>query len=1711
MRLIKSLVLLFVMPLMAVAGSVSVTRVTAQQQFSRNGLVDISVTLQGELKDIVQIDCTFVATNGATKTAIPVTHITRNGDDTGSGTSWTRKFIWNAKAGVGAVKIDDVALTVNLKPHGGVQLWENGPYWAECNVGATKPEEFGYYFWWGDTAGYKRNASNDGWVSVRGNTGFSFSSGNCPTYGKNNFLLQSDGYIDATGNLVAAHDAATTHLGLPWRMPTDAEFSALIDNCTTTWTTRNGVFGRLVTGKGAYSSKSIFLPATGNGRGSGLKYLGSCGYFWSSTPDSDDSDDAWYLYCGSDNFCRGGLCRYYGKSVRPVREISHMSEVSFAGVTTHLALDCREEERIDSPIHFADCPYWGFRFEGQMKGVPYKQEDCEFKRGRVVAVITKRGRLDSYQPTNGSFFALPVTGVSAKNEIQPVFSWATANENMVADCQVLTDEELRQIVSGGVSESNGWEKDQDDPDEVWLLQDFVTMTSHGREWPRGLWPNGVSDEGRYWIYVRVNNLGYLDSELWTGDYTFRVGLGGTSEWTEPLHITFDASTDLSPSDMWRNVAFSGITSWSLKDHNQCRIGGLSFYGLGLFSGSFPLAAKVSVPSAGILYLYSGEGDDISDETLAVTSNTNISSDKTILFVEDGDGEMNSWYPIENFCTYSGCGSLRAIEVDGAATLSLKMKDTYQPKLDLMRVQFYQLGRKSAAVEASCGTPIPSPYREWDYDMYLQGKVTGMGVYSSGETVRLVAAPGPGEAFDHWEVLLGNVPTGTNLLSPTLEFVMTDEVAGTPEDRKQIVVRAVWREKFAVTALPIEAGTAVIDGSGLYFNGEAVEFKVKPAEGYEFVKWLDGSTENPRTVSALSGGGDRVYYAVVEKSDDESNPMPDGGPYTETVNGVTWTYGVEYGEACVGYGWAHRAVEDTISGEVTIPSLLGGRTVTRISVGAFFKCSKLTSVILPSGVRTLGEGCFEHCGELVSIEFPKGLIEIGDYAFHDCGKLQSVAIPDSAIRIGSCAFKGCRTIESLTVPGYVANIGSLAFEDCGGLTSIVLGENVSSIGENAFLKCDALKTVMFEGAPPTGLDSASIKQDVAIRYCMFYEEEWRPVVDSGRWSDIKGYWPSEYVAELNGLTYYNSLEAAFVNLAQGSNTVRLLRGVTASSVRVYEEYQVTLDLNGFSITQCNDMGNMLFDVKGEMTVVDSSGGGAIVGTEYSDTSGGAFSVTGALTLKGCSISNFNAKVGGCAYVWQGGKLVIEDGVEISKCSSSEGGGGLYVRGELDFNGGLVSDCSSAKEGGGIKVEKTGVLNMAGGLVTGCTGVGAGGVFNRGVFLMTGGELSDNTATRSDYPDAVIVGNDLFMEYGDVSVTINGGSVKSSIGYHSSYLDGYKAKTFLQGGLYGDRPLDDFVTTGYAVKAVVDPDLLEAGWGYSVGVDEKTLSDLLVGCRDVASSGAAEWFTKQMDGEWVLQSGAISDNQSSILTCLVQGAGILAFKWKSSSEVFKNTPIDYGEFKVDGVARTGRIGGDNDWMLQSITIDGESSHTLMWTYTKDVGDFQGKDCIWLKDVVWTPDAVAPTFVELAKVFGEDSDVVKNITDETELVTFNDFLKKCSINSASDLKSVQKQYAYQSFKLSEITIAPQLFEEEPILKIDDLELTGGNLSVTISLTVGAEAIQLAKDKLAEKIRVGSTLGNITDKPTIVPTPAADGTSLTFTITPPVGNQGFVTIQID
>ena len=103
-------------------------------------------------------------TIGGTLPANAVAEIIINTDDA-SATFTQKGIVTGANTNVidfassfgGALLLTNASFVVTIGL-GGVQLWENGPYWAECNVGATKPEEYGYYFWWGDTVGYPQSS-----------------------------------------------------------------------------------------------------------------------------------------------------------------------------------------------------------------------------------------------------------------------------------------------------------------------------------------------------------------------------------------------------------------------------------------------------------------------------------------------------------------------------------------------------------------------------------------------------------------------------------------------------------------------------------------------------------------------------------------------------------------------------------------------------------------------------------------------------------------------------------------------------------------------------------------------------------------------------------------------------------------------------------------------------------------------------------------------------------------------------------------------------------------------------------------------------------------------------------------------------------------------------------------------------------------------------------------------------------------------------------------------------------------------------------------------------------------------------------------------------------------------------------------------------------------------------------------------------------------
>ncbi len=190
----------------------------------------------------------------------------------------------------------------------------SGLKWASCNVGATTPEGYGYYFAWGETAPKKDYS----WETYK-----YANFGEMYNYKFTKYCTDAssgdNGFIDNKTVLEPEDDAATANWGDVWRMPTDAEWTELREQCTWTWTTQNGMNGYQVASK--TNGNSIFLPAAGFRDGNAAPYVaGRRGYYWSSSLLENSSDDVWIVTFNHEKVERDNDKRNKGLSVRPVQD-----------------------------------------------------------------------------------------------------------------------------------------------------------------------------------------------------------------------------------------------------------------------------------------------------------------------------------------------------------------------------------------------------------------------------------------------------------------------------------------------------------------------------------------------------------------------------------------------------------------------------------------------------------------------------------------------------------------------------------------------------------------------------------------------------------------------------------------------------------------------------------------------------------------------------------------------------------------------------------------------------------------------------------------------------------------------------------------------------------------------------------------------------------------------------------------------------------------------------------------------------------------------------------------------------------------------------------------------------------------------------------------------------------------------------------------------
>lgn len=168
----------------------------------------------------------------------------------------------------------------------------SGLKWATCNVGASRPEDYGDFYAWGEIQ-----------------TKSVYTDDNSLTYGKV--------FGDISSN--SQYDVARAKWGDSWRLPTIIEIHELLDQCKWTWVTVGSHNGYRVTGP---NGNSIFFPATGCPNGDSVRFRGTSGDYWSGTPC--EIDGAYCLSFGDGDAVRDadwcGIHRGEGHPVRPVSE-----------------------------------------------------------------------------------------------------------------------------------------------------------------------------------------------------------------------------------------------------------------------------------------------------------------------------------------------------------------------------------------------------------------------------------------------------------------------------------------------------------------------------------------------------------------------------------------------------------------------------------------------------------------------------------------------------------------------------------------------------------------------------------------------------------------------------------------------------------------------------------------------------------------------------------------------------------------------------------------------------------------------------------------------------------------------------------------------------------------------------------------------------------------------------------------------------------------------------------------------------------------------------------------------------------------------------------------------------------------------------------------------------------------------------------------------
>lgn len=200
--------------------------------------------------------------------------------------------------------------------------------------------------------------------------------------------------------------------------------------------------------------------------------------------------------------------------------------------------------------------------------------------------------------------------------------------------------------------------------------------------------------------------------------------------------------------------------------------------------------------------------------------------------------------------------------------------------------------------------------------------------------------------------------------------------------------------------------------------------------------------------------------------------------------------------------------------VVVPDTLDGYKVTVIGDDSFMHLSSAESIILPEGIRRIGDSAFYQC-YVKNLTIPDGVTEIGKDAFAFVKRVE-FNLPDSITRIEESAFRDCDFTE-IRLPSNLTYIGDGAFFNNKQLRRISIPTGVTAIHQNTFAKCDSLTTVILP-------NTVRAIQFSAFGQCLYLERVYIP----------------ESVTLIDSLALYDSNPDVTIVCAKGSKAEEFAR-------------------------------------------------------------------------------------------------------------------------------------------------------------------------------------------------------------------------------------------------------------------------------------------------------------------------------------------------------------------------------------------------------------------------------------------------------------------------------------------------------------------------------------------------------------------------------------------